>query len=358
MNKLNHFSSPAASRLSDLRRQKGLSLVELMISIAIGLLLLAGVTTLISNQSSSSSELDKASRQIENGRYAAQVIREDLELAGYFGEFFKLGTPPTSADPCSTAVADLNAAVPLPVQGYDSPSTVPAPLSACLPDANHLAGTDILVIRRTDTTTVPIASAVAGQPYMQTGLNVSNTFDKVVGTGSDTSVFTLKMKDGSVAPLRNYVVHIYYVSPCNIPASGTTCGSNADNGTPVPTLKRLELTVNGGAATFTQTALVDGIQNLQFDYGIDTDSDGAPDNYTTGTNSTGTTPMTTNDWANVMTVRVNILSRNTESSAGYSDAKTYNLGAGGSVGPFSDGYKRRVFSEVVRLVNPSGRRAQ
>lgn len=344
--------------LPDMRSQTGLSLVELMISIAIGLLLLAGVTTLISHQSTASGELDKASRQIENGRYAAQVLREDIELAGYVGELYKLGTPPTSADPCAATVAELDAAIPLFVQGYDSPATVPSPLSACLPDANHVPGTDILVIRRTDTSTVPVASAVAGQPYIQTGLNVSNLFAKIVGTGSDTSVFTLKKRDGSVAPLRNYIVHIYYLSPCNVPASGTTCTSGADNGKPVPTLKRLELTVTGGAAAFTEIPLVDGIENLQFDYGIDSDGDGAPDYYTMGTYSTGTTPMTTTDWSNVMTVRTNILSRNTDTSGGHKDTKTYNLGLKGAVGPFNDAYKRRVFSEVIRLINPSSRRAQ
>jgi type IV pilus assembly protein PilW len=335
-----------------------MSLVELMISITIGLLLLAGITTLIAQQSSASGELDKASRQIENGRYAAQVVREDIELAGYFGEFFKPGTPSALSDPCSTATADLDAAVPLPIQGYDSPATVPSPLSACLPDANHVAGTDIVVIRRTDTTTVPVASAVAGQPYMQTGLNVSKALDKVVGTGSDTSVFILKQRDGTVSPLRNYLVHIYYVSPCNIPASGSTCSSSSDGGKPIPTLKRLELTLTGGTAAFSVTPLVEGIENFQVDYGIDTNADGAPDYYTTGTYSTATTPMTATDWANVMAVRINILARNTDSSAGYNDAKTYNLGAAGTVGPFHDAYKRRVFSEIVRLINPSSRRAQ
>jgi type IV pilus assembly protein PilW len=335
-----------------------MSLVELMISMAIGLMLLAGVTTLISHQSHSSSELDKTSRQIENGRYAAQVVREDVELAGYFGELFKLGTPAVLSDPCEITAAALDAAVSLPVQGYDSPATVPAPLSACLTDANHVTGTDILVVRRTDTATIPVASAIAGQSYMQTGLNVSKAFDKIVGTGSDTSVFTLTKRDGSISPLRNYVVHIYYVSPCNIPASGATCSSSSDSGKPIPTLKRLELTVTGGAAAFTVTPLVEGIENFQIDYGIDTDADGAPDYYTTGTYSTGTTPMTAGDWANVMTVRANILARNTDISGGHKDTKTYNLGIEGTVGPFNDAYKRRVFSEIVRLINPSGRRAQ
>ena len=46
------------------RHQAGLSLVELMISIVIGLLLLAGISSLIAAQGSARGELEKAARQI------------------------------------------------------------------------------------------------------------------------------------------------------------------------------------------------------------------------------------------------------------------------------------------------------
>lgn len=339
--------------------QSGLSLIELMISIAIGLALMAGITSLIAQQSAATTELDKASRQIENGRYATQLLREDLELAGFWGEFYNVPAPSSLYDPCSTTVADLADAISLPIQGYDSPSSVPTALTACLSTADHKAGTDILVIRRAETATIPIASAVPGQPYVQAGLNASRTMDKVIGDGSDTSVFTLKKRDNSTAPLRSYSIHIYFVSPCNVPSSGTSCtGSGDDNGNPVPTLKRLELTVASGVASFSITPLAEGIENMQLDYGIDTDGDGAPDYYTMGTNNNTGVAMTAADWGNIVTVKLNVLARNTEPTAGYSDdKKTYTLGAAGTVGPFSDAYKRRVFTEVVRATNTSGRRA-
>lgn len=342
-------------------RHAGLSLVELMVAITVGLLLLSAVSALIMEQSRASTELDKASRQIENGRYALQLLRDDIAHAGYYGEYFDIAAPAALPDPCLASdqptVAELDAAVPLAIQGYDSPATVPAGLAGCLDNANHLDGTDILVLRKADIETIPVASAVAGQVYLQAGLNVSKAFDKVVGTGSDTSVFTLKLKDGSVAPLRRYLTHIYYVSPCNVPASGTACSSAADGGQPVPTLKRLELTVAAGAAKFVPVPLVEGVDNFQLDYGLDNDGDGVPDLYTTGTYSSGTTPMTAVKWTDAMTVRVNLLSRNNEPTVGYTDTKTYALGAGGTVGPFNDNYKRRAFSEIIRAVNPSGRRS-
>lgn len=341
-----------------LKPQSGLSLVELMISITIGLMLMAGVTALITQQSSASSELNKASRQIENGRYVAQSLREDIELAGFYGEFFDVAAPTAFHDPCAVLPAALDEAATLPLQGYDSPASVPAPLSACLDSANHVPGTDILVIRRTYTDTIAPENAVAGQPYLQAGLNESDLMSKVVGSGSDVSVFTLKKRDGSTAPLRAYAVHIYFVSPCNMPTDGMTCSGSADNGKPIPTLKRLELGVAANAAAFSVVPLAEGIENLQLDYGVDADADGAPDYYTTGTNTDAGVPMTATDWGNVMTVRANILTRNAETTGGHKDTKVYRLGETGEVGPFNDNYKRRVFTEVIRATNPSGRRAR
>jgi type IV pilus assembly protein PilW len=189
--------------------QAGLSLIELMISIAIGLLLLAGVTALIVQQNSTRTELDKSTRQIENGRYAIQSIQDELQFAGYYGEFPNAGTtavstPVSLPNPCATTDAALLAAISLHIQGYDSPTTVPSPLSTCLNNANHLSGTDILVIRRTDTATLAPASAAAGQAYMQTTLG-----DKILGIGT-TTTYGLLQKDGAtLANLRKYFVKIY-----------------------------------------------------------------------------------------------------------------------------------------------------
>lgn len=342
---------PAASTAL---RQRGITLVELMVSITIGLLLLAGITLLISQQSSSSNELDKASRQIENGRYAMQLLQQEMQLAGYYGEFSTPpGAPGALPDPCATAVSSIDSALPLHVQGVDSPATG---LTGCLADADHVPGTDILVIRRADTTAISPASAVAGQVYIQ-----ATQAGYVMGTGSDISVFTLKKKDNTtLADLRKFMVTIFYVSPCNV-KGGNSCSSASDNGKPIPTLKRLDLSVNSsGNAAFVETALVEGIENLQIDYGIDSDGDGAPDmidNDGDGVPDSYNKSPALTDWPNVMTARISLLARNNDISAGYTDTKTYQLGME-SVGPFRDAYKRHAFTQVVRFVNPSGRREQ
>src|SRR5512135_2613642 len=135
---------------SPANNQDGLSLVELMIALTIGLILLLGITTLIVMQSNSRNELEKSSRQIENGRYASQILHDDIQHAGFYGIYRPITPviPATLPDPCDATAAGLSAAMALPIQGYDSPA---APPITCLLGNNYKPGTDILVIRRAST---------------------------------------------------------------------------------------------------------------------------------------------------------------------------------------------------------------
>src|SRR5512140_1585486 len=133
---------------------RGFSLVELMVGIAIGLMLLVGLTTMFVASSKSFAETERASRQIENGRYALDLLSEDIRHAGFYGEASSFGTAPvgTPPDPCSTTLATLQTALPVPIQGVDYVPGQADPsgtLPSCVPD--HVAGTDVLVIRRART---------------------------------------------------------------------------------------------------------------------------------------------------------------------------------------------------------------
>ena len=336
-------------------RQAGLTLVELMVAMAISLLLVAGMATLIGQQSGTRSELDKSDRQLENGRYAALLLRDDIQHAGFYGQYAGgFAAPTTLPDPCAITAVSIDASLAVALQGYDAPVTVPSPLSACLPDADHIPGTDILVVRRLEAVEVlpVLSSAAAGQVYIQTTPDA-----KVTAIGPDPqpatpTVYTLVQKDAvTAAELRKYVQHVYFLSPCNVYASGqSSCTSAADGGQPVPTLKRLELTASSGATSITTVPLVEGIQNLQFDYGVDSTGDGTP-----GTPYLSAPGVA--DWPNVMVVQINLLVRTVEPSGGYDGSgKTYNLGLAGTVGPFTDAFKRHVFSLAVRVFNQSGPR--
>lgn len=116
---------------------------------------------------------------------------------------------------------------------------------------------------------------------------------------------------------------------------------------------------------------------MQLDYGVDGDStmlpasapvDGYPDIYCSNPDTAATCQTPNNlpalsatnptNWANVMSVRVNLLARNTECTTGYADNKVYGMGLTAQANTCTNGgYKRHVFSELVRAVNPSGRRA-
>ncbi|MDE2459921.1 MAG: prepilin-type N-terminal cleavage/methylation domain-containing protein, partial [Gammaproteobacteria bacterium] len=66
-------------------QQSGLSLIELMIAMAVGLILLAGVLSIfISSRQGYSTNSAVATVQ-ENGRFALDFIRDATRQAGYMG---------------------------------------------------------------------------------------------------------------------------------------------------------------------------------------------------------------------------------------------------------------------------------
>ncbi len=338
-------------------QQRGVSLIELMVALTIGLILMAGLITLITNTNQSYSELTKASRQLENGRYAVQLLKESIQHAGFYGEYSEADTltlPGALPSPCLTTPASIDDGLPLHIQGYNAPAS--AASVSCLDDANHVAGTDILVIRRATTSSTAVGTLDQGTVYIQTR-GSSFVLDVADDGTNNPTTFNLLKRDGfTVADIRDYRVEIYYVSPCNV-HTGSTCSASSDDGRPIPTLKRLVLSSVGTTTSMVTEPLVEGIENFQIEYGIDRSGDGIPNESATGANDEYVVaPATTTDWSNVVSARIYLLARNTELSAGYSDNKTYNLGLAGSVATPGDAYKRHLFSTAVRLVNPAGRR--
>ncbi len=324
----------------------GLSLVELLVSIALGLMVLAGVITVFANSSAARNELERASRQIENGRYALELLSGELRMAGFYGELGvgALAAPGVMPDPCSTAIADWQTAIPIHLQAYDNGAGAPG----CIP-ASLKAGTDIVVVRRARGCLAGVGScdaAVAGKPYLQVALCGTELAATPYTLGlQGTAAFSLHQRNcATVAGMREYLVNIYFISTDN------GAGGN------IPTLKRLELKASGGGVVFTETALVEGIEWLNIEYGLDTDGDGQPD-VTVSDPTTYACPTCTpvNNWSNAVTARIYILARNIDTSPGYSNIKTYNLGAQ-AVAAANDGYRRHAYNSLVRIANPSGRR--
>ena len=355
-----------AQAMATILHQRGLSLIELMVSLTIGLILLAGLSLLFAEASRSHREFSEASKQIENGRFALQLLTDDMHVAGFYGRFSDLSTiatPVSEPDPCEvTSTTTLHDSLPIHIQGYKPTgfATRPVVSALCAPyltTANLQPGSDVFVIRRADTSTLAATDIpIANEAYIQASWAVeiekgSNGSAIGIAQKADGSAATILNKDGSAAPIRKYHVHVYFVAPCSVPSgAGSICtGANDDGGKPIPTLKRLELTSVGGTTVMNVVSLVEGIEMLKIDYGVDSDMDGSPNSYL---RVPATIPA---DWVNVVGANLYILSRNPQLTAGYTDAKSYAMGLAGNYAP-GGSYKRHVYNTSVRLSNPSMRR--
>lgn len=354
------------------RRQSGLSLVELMVAITIGLLLLAGVTTVFVNSSQSNRELQKAAQQIENGRYAIDLLDSDLHHAGFFGQFYTLPAAGTAPDPCETG--DLTAfynAMAYPVQGYRAASfTARADVTGTtcytgglLANSNLRAGSDVVVVRRADTNVLS-GTAVSNEVYLQANtagaeiqLGNGSGMDYAGKKKANGGTSTILIKDGSQsAPVRKFRVHVYFVAPCSAGSgSNGVCASSDDS---IPTLKRLELTSVGGSTKMRIVPLVEGIEYIKLEYGVDNSPSTV--NLATGLNGDATVDSytaTPSDWSTVIAAKIYVLARNTDLTVGYADDKTYTLGSMSFAPTGSDlQYKRHVYTGTVHMMNLGGRR--
>ena len=346
------MSTPMRIPAPAMHRQRGLSLVELMIGVTIGLAMLAALGSLYVATSKARAEFNKTGEQVENGRYALQSMVRDIEMAGFFGR------PGLSATlqynlpgACTTAQTAM---------GFDnttSPLTVPVALSGLAAGAtaptclsNMASGTEALTVHYASGNVTAAASGT--EYYLQQSSCTTDT--KQLIYDSNSANFTLLGKtcsSASPAELRKYVVRTYYLAGCD------NCGSSGDS---TPTLKVAEF-VNGAIQV---SSLVDGIQDVHLSYGVDTDSNGSPDCYVDNPaidNSTACTGSTgyswanaTTNWANVTAVRVTVLARNLDPTTGWNDTRTYNLGRATPDGPYNDAYKRHVYSAVARVWNVGG----
>jgi type IV pilus assembly protein PilW len=257
------MKKPNAMRI---QRNAGFSLIELMIGVALGLIVLAALTSFFVSTSANRHEIERTSRQIENGRFAIDTLRSELHLAGFYAELQQGGATWQMPNPCATDLASMGFVlgppllIPLPISGYAMDAAMPG----CLTD--KVPNTDVVVIRRFNTEVTPPAAPVAAQYYFQPSRcqSDSTTLPWVFNAGS-SGAFTLRRVDcGGQASLYRFRVSIFYLRTWSV-----TVGDK------VPTLVKLELD-NGAINVY---PMVEGIQDMRFEYGIDTNDDGGPDEY-------------------------------------------------------------------------------
>jgi type IV pilus assembly protein PilW len=325
-------------------RQQGFTLIEMMIALTLGLMILAGTTAIFVRNSRTSDEIKRANQQIENGRYAMSLLGSDLRNAGYLAEFDPSTLPtPVAPNACATDLPSLAAGLAMPVQGYDNGAGMPG----CISD--YKTGTDIVVVRRASGCALGDAgcdAAVNGAVYLQaSGCNSPTE----LGSGQPANYFVLdtdqsklnrkKVDCATTAPVHQYQVHIYFVA------------NNYKSGDGIPTLKRAEL----GSSGFSIVPLVEGIENLQIEYGVDnlTALTGAPATFTTS-------PASDLAMRNIVAAKIHLLARSPTPTAGYVDSRTYAVGPNVSYTPSGAdaNYKRHVYEATVRINNTAGRNMQ
>lgn len=334
------FSSCGNS--SRLSRQHGLSIVELMISIVLGLLLMAIIAQIYLGSKQTYRGNENASRLQENGRFILHRMGQDIRMAGYLG--------------CNRDVSVNNIAQPVSntwlqyaqaVRGYTA-STVPTSLLAA---GEALSGTDVVQIQgaigpaASLTGNMGVANAnvqINGNPGQLQADDILLIADcanadvfraTTVSTGSGTvtiahasstnsSNFLSKAYEANTQVLR-FGTYIYYVG-----TGAAGCSAN------MLCRKRLS------GFNLTTEELVDNVENMAFEYGEDTNGDGTPDRFVDA--------ATVSNWANVNAMRLSLLLRSPEDFV-TTTSQPYTF-AGVTTTP-GDRRLRRVFTTTVNIRN-------
>lgn len=341
------------------RHQHGLSLIEVMVAMAIGVILMLGIMQVFSASRATFSANEGLARVQENGRFALGFLRDDLRMAGHMGcmnelgypadRFFNHLLPPTAAPSENEWPYRLD----LPVQVYEFTGSAPGGTMA-LPETRAaaaagawspplptaLAGeafgqSDVIVVRYLSADSArlagldytPNSEAITPDPadawYVQAGsiygiTDCKNLSVFQVNAGGSVSQGGRNQRGWDAAEnnysafnqLHRYRFAAYFV------------GAGAGDG--APALMRMELGPNGGLGTAEE--LVPGVESLQVVLGVNENLRGrtagdVPDAYVTGTQVEGGTGASwaastpAERWASVVSMRVGMLVRHNRAGA-------------------------------------------
>lgn len=351
------------------RRQRGLTLIELMIALVIGLVIIAAVSVLFSSSSRSRQEIESSAEVSENGRYALDVLSRELSQTGFYGS---LVTP--AAATVTRVPTDMSAATAMCLTGIANLGTWQDSLSyyvlglGSAAGANidadptcitRKAGTDAVFIQRASTCAVGDPDCPAetnADAYLQVsecGSEYSATPIVLAQGGSPTSPgaaatvppsFTLQTKTcaGTAAPKRKLVRRIYYISAAN-----------------ALSYQDIPLNPPGGVLP-DPVVLAENIEQMQIEYAFDTSTpaDGTPDVFAAAPNPPPA-PAPNTDWTQVIGVRIWLLARSTDPSQNTKNAASFVLGGDTTVSVAANAAgnpKRRVYSTYISFVTPKARR--
>jgi type IV pilus assembly protein PilW len=334
--------------MTDMHRDRGFSVVELMIAITLGLLVIGIVATVFLSGNRNYAQDERFARMQENGRYAINRLTEDLSNIEYMGGLTGTGSPGirdyanqatvlTNSN-CGVDFALGNA---LRVLGNATGATANAAFG-CIDASTFRNGTDVLLVQRVlSPPATPAAASPSENPFSTSRvyLRTNTSTGVLIKAASEpldiTSTFSIPSQNWTYW---QYAPTVYYIQ---------------DTG--VPSLHRLSL---GSGLTMEDELLTDGVEAIHVLFGIDLDGDGIANQYKSN--------PTVDELAVAMNARIYVLVRSVDKDHGYTDGKTYTLGnlcykvgGGGGCNTLTDAsaisepqkYHRRVFSSTVVLRN-------
>lgn len=345
--------------------QRGFSIIELMIAMVLGLVLMAGVLQVFITSKQTFNLNEEMNWIQENARYSVGYLAEDIRMAGYYGCASRASNVVNVLNnPSSSWVTDFNKGI----QGYDGNSgtfpstTFPRPVTGTL--TPELPKTDVFTVHRGD---FDNAFKVSGHNATSAVIDVQGTHQfgegtiLIVSDCRNTAIFqttgnqTNKVnhnKGNSVSP-GNCTKGLGVPRLCTANGNGYTYKDDAfimqavghayyvdvaSNG--VPSLFRE--TLNKGGVTTTKEELIQGVENMQLQYGLDTDGDNIPNRYVRADQITATQWETA-----VISARLTLLLRSLTELASEPQVFSY---MGASYTP-TDRYVRRTVTTTVKLRN-------
>jgi len=333
----------------------GMTLVELMIAMVIGLILLGGVYVVFISSRTTYSLNEQVSRVQENGRFAIEVLTRDIRMAGYRGCGGDSVTIENFLVDQSYAYDFASS-----LRGYEAQGggtwlpTLPTGTNT-VSASSPLAGNDILVVRTlTDgnvviTTTATPTATTFYVPSGSDGIAVGDTlmvtdcsnpkaavfqvtsavdsggYDNLVHDVSATTNIAHSLDYGEGAELAKLSTVTYFIR--NVDAGGNT----------------IEPTLYRRVGSKLPEQLVEGIESMQILYGEDTNNDRSVNGYVAANAVT--------DWANVVSVRIGLLARSPKEMAkGEIDTTSYDVNGTSFTAP-GDRRLRLVMNTTVALRN-------
>lgn len=332
--------------------QQGISLVELMVAITLSLILGVALIQIFSSSRSANRVQEATARLQENGRYTIEAMAQEVRMAGYMG--------------CASIDK-----VPMAIQATNLPTDVVFTSSTVINGSNNViagnpydavAGTDVLIIRRASDTGIKLDGNMTADNANVQLVDNSGGFKAddflVISDCASADLFCANSVSGGG-------ITITHSASCNnTPKLSKAYGEDAEvlafrstayfirdtdrktpSNRPIRALMVQSRNAGQAGAALTSYELVEGVEDMQLQYGFDTNGDGTPDEYRTANNLAGT------QWASVITVQLNLLMQSTdEGLVGAAGEMVQNLEFNGAaVAP--DTRLRQAFSTVIAIRN-------